>query len=304
MIIGRGKTRLSQLLSEAQLPGLPQSAVRIIELTRRPGVGPAELAVPIEADPGLTGQVLRFVNSSYFGFRHQVASVKSAISLVGVRTVKNFALWSAVFSLIPDPKCGAFDLKGLWQDSLRRGIFARALGKILGLADADDLFAASLLQDMAIPLLAKAMPADYLRLLESRMAGARRLSDLEREEFAWTHAEAGGRIARHWRLPESIANRIQSHIGEAKLPIRAIEDVATATVVLSSYLPSTRDSCWADEATFRQGFQAVADPQGPSLASVFEEVDREFSRFAPFLNLPSPGKGLCDLLEETAVSAI
>ena len=300
MKTGKGKTRLSQLLSDAQLPAMPQSAIHIIELSRDPGIGPAEFAVPIEADPGLTGQVLRFVNSSYFGFRHQVASVKSAITLVGVRTIKNFALWSAVFGLLPDPKCGPFDLKSLWQDSLRRGIFSRAFGKILGLTEADDLFAASLLQDMAIPLLAKAMPAEYRRLLESRNGGTRRLSDLEREEFAWTHAEAGGLIARHWRLPESIATRIQSHIGEAKLPIRAMTDPAAATVVLSSWLPSTRDASWPDETAFSQGFRAIVDKKAPPLASVFEDVDSEFTRFAPILNLPSASRALSDFLIDKA----
>src|SRR5690606_40827918 len=130
-----------------------------------------------EADPGLTSQVLRFVNSSYFGFSREISSVKLAIALVGVRTIKNFALWSAVFSLMPSPKCGPFDLKSLWKDSLRRGIFARRLGKTMGVKDVDELFAAALLQDMAVPLLAKELPGDYADMLSGRDGGKQRLSD-------------------------------------------------------------------------------------------------------------------------------
>lgn len=107
-------------LCTAQLPALPQSAIRLLELSQDPSNGPSEFAAPIETDPGLTGQVLKFVNSSYFGFSREIASVKTAITLVGIRTIKNFALWSAVFSLMPNPKCGLFELKNLWQDSLRR----------------------------------------------------------------------------------------------------------------------------------------------------------------------------------------
>src|ERR1700722_12783452 len=118
---------LSKLLARAQLPALPQSAIKILELSRDPDIGPNELAVPIETDPGLTGQVLRFVNSSYFGFTREITSVRLAITLVGVRSIKNFTLWSAVFSLMPNPKCGCFDLAALWQDSVRRGLFARML---------------------------------------------------------------------------------------------------------------------------------------------------------------------------------
>jgi len=83
---------LKRVLMGAQLPALPQSAIRLLELSQNAENGPAEFAKPIEADPGLTGQVLRFVNSSYFGFAREISSVKLALTLVGVRTIKNFAL--------------------------------------------------------------------------------------------------------------------------------------------------------------------------------------------------------------------
>ena len=122
---------LDRILAGGQLPALPQSAISLLQLSKDPNNGPTEYAIPIETDAGLTCQVLKFVNSSYFGFSREISSVKLAITLVGVRTVKNFALWSAVFSLMPNPKCGPFDLKGLWQDSLRRGLFARAAARLL-----------------------------------------------------------------------------------------------------------------------------------------------------------------------------
>ena len=137
---------LHEVLKGAQLAALPQSAIRLLDLSKDPDNGPAEFAVTIEADPGLTSQVLQFVNSSYFGFSREIATVKLAITLVGIRTIKNFALWSDVFSLMPNPKCGALDVKRLWQDSLSRALFSRALGKALGLKDAEEAFAAALLQ--------------------------------------------------------------------------------------------------------------------------------------------------------------
>jgi len=135
-----GVPSLQKVVAEAQLPALPQSAICLLELSQNPENGPVEFAAPIEADPGLTGQVLRFVNSSYFGFAREVSSVRTAISVVGVRTIKNFALWSAVFSLVPNPNCGLFQLKSLWQDSLRRGLFARAMSRLLGFREAEEAF--------------------------------------------------------------------------------------------------------------------------------------------------------------------
>ncbi len=98
---------LSKLLSP-QLPALPQSAIKILELSRDPDMGPAELAVPIEADPGLTGQILRFVNSSYFGFSREIANVRMAITLVGVRSIKNFARVERGVQLASEPQVRGF----------------------------------------------------------------------------------------------------------------------------------------------------------------------------------------------------
>ena len=95
--------------------------------------GPAELAL-IEADPGLTGQVLRFLNSSYFGFSDEIASVKLAITMVGVLNHPQLHPVDAVFSAVRDPRCGPLSLKSLWQDSLRRGLFARLAARLAGMS--------------------------------------------------------------------------------------------------------------------------------------------------------------------------
>ncbi len=202
---------LDRILAGSQLPGLPQSAIRVLEISRNPANGPGELALAIEADPGLATQVLKFVNSSYFGFSREISGVKTAITMIGIRTVKNFVLWNAIYSLVPNPRCGPFDVKSLWQDCVRRGLFARLVGRRLKLANADDLFVAGLLQDMAIPVLAKVLPSDYGQLLERRRQDKLRLSELERERFGWTHADAAARLALQWNLPAEFAEVLRLH---------------------------------------------------------------------------------------------
>lgn len=288
---------LKELLGSAQLPALPQSAIRLLELSQNPDNGPAEFAVPIEADPGLTGQVLKFVNSSYFGFSREISSIKLAITLVGIRTIKNFALWSAVFSLMPNPKCGPFDLKSLWQDSLRRGLFARAFGKVKGLKDAEDLFAAALLQDMAVPLLAKELPAQYISLLEGRNGGAVRLSELEQAKYGWTHATAAGVMARSWSLPEEFARLIESHTQLKTLVDSSSKDIGALSVALSSSLPAASDKEWNERETFVNSFIKIVGP-GANVKETLAKVDAEFTEFAPVLKLVAPAKSLVQYFEE------
>ncbi len=289
---------LKELLAGAQLPALPQSAIRLLELSQDPDNGPAEFATPIEADPGLAGQVLRFVNSSYFGFPREISSVKLAITLVGVRTIKNFALWSAVFSLMPNPKCGPLDLKRLWQDSLYRALFARTMGKSLGLKDAEDLFAAALLQDMAVPLLAKELPEEYEELLLARDDGRVRLSRSERERFGWSHDQAAAIIASSWSLPEEFIRLIEGHTELQAALSKDDPDLGQLAVCMSALLPAGADSAWHELPVLRDAFERVRDSDTPEIAEILKRVDADFDEFAPILKLSNPGKSLVERFEE------
>lgn len=283
---------LKSVLESIQLPALPSSAIKLLELSQDPNNGPAEFAKPIEADVGLLGQVLKFVNSTYFGFSKEIASVQQAISLVGVRTIKNFALWSAVFSLIPNPKFGPFDLRSLWQDSLRRAVFARALGRLLKLPNAEDLFAAALLQDMAIPVLLKGLPGEYESLVERRQAENMRLSQLEREMFGWDHAEAAASLCRNWHLPEEFAVLIERHpnLDELLAGEKPLRDAAC--VALASLLPTCRDDEWTERPAFQEGLDRLAAGTEISLEELASTVDACFEEFSPILKLSVPEKNL------------
>ncbi|OHB74818.1 MAG: phosphohydrolase [Planctomycetes bacterium RBG_16_64_10] len=288
---------LRQLLSGAQLPALPQSAIRVLDLARDPENGPAEYAIPIESEPGLASQVLRFVNSSYFGFAREIASVKLAITLVGIRTIKNFVLWSAVYNMLPNPRCGELDVGKLWQDSLRRGLFARALAKVIGLRDTEGPFAAALLQDMAIPLLAKALPLEYARLLEQRQGGAVRLSTLERDRFGWSHADAAGQIAEQWNLPPEFAVLMERHIHWEKLHEGDAMDPEQVVVTMSCLMPASVDQTWVEQSQFEEIYHERSGPGAPPVGDLLALIDDQFREFAPTLRLSSatrPLVGYCD----------
>ncbi len=287
---------LEDVLHAEILPALPNSAITLLQLSQDPDAGPAEFTKPIEADPGLMGQVLKFVNSSYFGFRSEIMSVRQALTLVGTRAITNFALWNAVFSVVPNPQFGPFDLKSLWQDSLRRALFARVLGKSLGLSQAEDLFAGALLQDMAIPLLLKELPSEYETLVQRRATEGRRLSGLEKEMFGWDHADAAAMLAKQWNLPTDFVALISQHTRLSELLADGQCDPGAICVALASLLPSCVDREWSEREEFIHGFSALTGGTVDDLDEIFVEVDEGTNEFAPLLKLPAPKVALVDLL--------
>ena len=167
---------------------------------------------------------------------------------------------------MPNPKCGPFDLKSLWQDSLRRALFARSTGLALGMTEAEDVFAAALLQDMAVPLLAKHLDGTYIELLEGRDDGRVRLSSLEQDRLGCNHAEAAAQLATRWNLPDELVEPIRNHIDAASI----VDDVQNRRAEFA--VAPVR-------ATSRRRRQQVARP-GRVRALLSDGVPRRRGRFA------------------------
>ena len=290
---------LQKVLTVEQLPAMPHSALTVLQLDNDlTKVNINDLVRPIEADPGLSAQVLKFLNSSYFGFQSAISNIRHGIALVGIRVVKNFVLWKAVFSLIPKSKISGFDITNLWQDSLRRAMFSRFLLLELRKGDAELAFAAALLQDMAIPLLLKRSLQEYNNLLPKlKDLPATRLSTLESEKFGWTHADAAGVLGKNWKLPEPLTELMTNHlyldenltnVGESfeKNPEQVI-------VSLSALLPSTTTDKWLEKEHFMKYYPLILNLP---LEYLFTKVDKEFEQYAVILQITKPKRQLIEYL--------
>lgn len=279
---------------------MPHSALTVLQLDNNLAkVNINDLVRPIEGDPGLAAQVLKFLNSSYFGFQSKISNVKQGIALVGIRIVKNFVLWKAVFSLIPKSRTGSFDVAMLWQDSLRRGMFARFMLMELKKGDPEMAFAGALLQDMAVPLLLKIKPAEYGAVLDHLGHSEDvRLSDLENEMFAWNHADAGVVLGQNWKLPTQLTELIGNHLKIEELVNVFEEQPENAIVAISALLPIVARPSWSERQRCKDALTKIAPGSERALTTVFEKVDREFEQYALILQIPKPKKALFDYLDD------
>ncbi|MDR0336580.1 MAG: HDOD domain-containing protein [Planctomycetaceae bacterium] len=291
---------LNKILMVEQLPAMPHSALSVLQLDNDVAkVNINDLVRPIEADIGLAAQVLKFLNSSYFGFQSAISNVKQGIALVGIRIVKNFVLWKAVFSLIPKSKSGSFDVTMLWQDSLRRAMFARFLLLELKKGDPEMAFAGALLQDMAIPLLLKRMTNEYGSVLEQLAQSPHtHLSMLETQTFGWNHADAGAVLGQNWKLPTPLISLIENHL-KIEEYANNFEQYPEQTVVsLSALLPSVVESDWNERADFDKFFRQIFHDKANLLTNIFDKVDREFEQYAMIIQITKPKKTLFSYADE------
>jgi len=285
---------LRKILIAGQLPAMPQSAVSVLKLENDiTKVDINDLARPIEADPGLAAQVLKLLNSSAFGFQSTISNIRQGIALVGIRIIKNFVLWKAVFSLIPRSKTCSFDVAVLWQDSLRRAMFARFLLLDAKKGDPEMAFAGALLQDMAVPLLLKVKASDYGHVLDTLSKNpGKRLSELEDEYFGWTHADASFILGQLWKLPEILMDLTSNHLKVEEISTYFGQHPERVVVALSALLPSVALVEWNDRALFVKHFDVCFPGKSQLYATLFDKVDREFDQYASLLQIAPPKQSL------------
>ncbi|MGC3971748.1 MAG: HDOD domain-containing protein [Pirellulales bacterium] len=167
--------------------------------------------------------------------------------------------------------------------------------------DSEELFAAALLQDMGIPILAKVLPREYGALMEARKQRGFPLSKLERAAFGWDHAEAASCLANSWNLPPQLGELIRRHthiddvFAESPLPVQA------AIVATTTLLPSVLDSTWSEIGRFTEFFAKLAGGADDlCIEEILVEVDTTFADFGPTLQLEIPATRLADRFAEHA----
>lgn len=197
-----------------KMPSLPTTVAKVLEVCNNPRTSPADLNHVISLDPVLVGRVLKLINSAYYGLGQQVTSLVRAIIMLGINTVKNLALSSAVLRNLSSKKdFQALDMEGFWRHSLCVGVAAKVLAKKRGIDPklAEEYFAAGLLHDIGkIPLNA-VLSKDYV--LAVSVSDRERIS-LHRAEdriLGTDHMRAGSMIAEAWKLEGAVGDTIAHH---------------------------------------------------------------------------------------------
>lgn len=187
-------------------PSLPSPAsllaVQIVQAAVRPNITVPELVALCQHDPAFVGRLLSHVNSATLGVNRKVTGVQHAVSLLGIRGVRNIALATCVTEMAPIGENGDW----LLALCLRRAISAKLIAQKLGKTDLDDYFTIGMLLEIAF--LGRGLDGPTAQIARSP-AGTR--VTLERAAGQEDHAHRGARIARSWHLDGEIISAIARH---------------------------------------------------------------------------------------------
>lgn len=207
-------SNLDQILDMVQsVPTLPEVAQELSRLAGDPNASAQDMAQVAEADSGLAAQILRVVNSSFFGFSRQISTIPQSIVVLGTHGVRNIALSITVSKLRPqiENQLTYFNIDEFWRHSLAVAIGARQLSRSLLICDPEEAFLAGLLHDIGKLVMIECCPDRYQEIIADAAESNIPLHLLEESRLGFTHADVGFALCERWKIPDSVAYNVQHH---------------------------------------------------------------------------------------------
>jgi putative nucleotidyltransferase with HDIG domain len=192
------------------LPVLPQVATRVLQLAQNPDVKNGELEMAISRDPALTAQLLKISNSALYGQRGSVATLRRAIAVMGLSTLRSAVVAASTESLFRS-KNSRFQDRILWEHSLAVALASRLVAHAARYPAGDEAFTAGLLHDIGKVVLDANFGDEYRTVLEHVYNEGATFVEAERDIFGFDHAEVGAVVVDKWNLAPHLRDAVRDH---------------------------------------------------------------------------------------------
>ncbi|MFN3166830.1 MAG: HDOD domain-containing protein [Phycisphaeraceae bacterium] len=285
---------VESVLDSPQLPSLPAIALEIIQLVQEDDADVDKIAETISLDPALSSKLLKTVNSSFYGLPKTVGSVQQAVIVLGLNSVKTLALGFSLVNNLTTAGGDGFDHLAFWRRSLLSAAAAKQLCDRLNIVQAEEVFIASLLQDVGVLALSQVMEDAYIELVKTTRGDHRKLAAAERETLGGDHADVGAAMAESWSLPPLLVESVRFHERPEDAPenlvglIRAVYAGGLAAGLIE----------FPDDQTRVQDFHAFMqqhfDIEQPDAEAIIKNVFKDASEMQRLFELPTGELGNCD----------
>jgi HD-like signal output (HDOD) protein len=278
----------------ARMPSLSTTIIKVLETCNDPDASANDLKRVISLDPVLTGQVLKLINSAYYSLSNPVTSLARAIIMLGLNTVKNLALSSAILKTMQGSSSfQTFSTDEFWTHSLCVGVVAKSLSEMTGVAPVgrEAYFVAGLLHDLGKLPLNRQFPQEYSQIWNAATRDVMSLHQAEDRFMGLDHCAVGGMIAEKWRLGAALVESLLFHHN----PDACSEDnrqfvsiVSLANQIAIHLEIGTAGDRFIDQALISYLIKAVG-VNWPTLHDLREKVLGEIQKAQIFLEIARRG---------------
>jgi putative nucleotidyltransferase with HDIG domain len=202
---------LKALVSRMQsIPSLPTLYEELTAVLRLDSPSLAQIERIISKDVGMAAKILQLANSAFIGACGRVSSLRQAVNLIGIESVRTLVLSIHVFSRCEANSEVAAYLPALWEHSVTVASLAQRIATAEGCAKAviEESFTAGLLHDIGKVMFLSEMLDKYRRIIGVDPGST---VTLEFELLGCTHAQLGAYLVSIWGLPLPLVQAIAYH---------------------------------------------------------------------------------------------
>ena len=251
----KGASRVTAMLDYTKLvkaaealDPVPTSISRLVSIISRDHWAFSEVEQVIALDQALTGRLLQVANSAASATLMPIGTIKDAVIRVGVGPVVSFAMATCIGPSFRRalPEYGLTEGQ-LWRHSVASSLAAEIVTAMAQNPVPAEAVTGALLHDVGKLVLARFLTPELLAgLADARQHGDRTALQAEVDVLGVHHGELGGLIARHWALPDRIAEGITHHHAPDKVADPLCDTVHIANIAAKLVLGSGTDVPGAD----------------------------------------------------------
>ncbi len=239
---------------DIDIPAQPDALVKLSLLMAEEDIDLPAVSRLIEGDMALASAILKAVNSSLYGLKSRVQSVRQAITYLGMREVAGITFEIGLRSAFPS----APELEPLWQRAGQRGLMMGRLAQMLGL-DAWACHSAGLFEECGKAVLFRHESDHYRSMLRAANSDSE-LVQIERTGFGVSHDALGAALCESWGVGPAAVGCVRHHVA-AQASLQLPKPGHHHTVLALSLVVNTlmRDPAAVDELVPALAEQAELD---------------------------------------------
>ena len=212
--------RIERIIEEiSELRPVSEIGNRVTEITSNPNSSLAELVDVIKYDQAITANLLRICNSTYFGLKKKITSIKQAVTYLGLNKVASLVVLGNSADKFKKAQRG-YDLNEgeLWRYSVSSALIAEDLAEKRRLNNIPLIFTSALLKDVGKVILSTYVKDSFEDINKAVQDRGLTFIDAEKEVIGIDHAELGARVAERWNFNPAMVDIIRNHHDPDKAP--------------------------------------------------------------------------------------
>jgi putative nucleotidyltransferase with HDIG domain len=192
-----------------KLPLFNTVALKMLGLSLDSDTAFQETEALFKADPTLAAELLVAANSAEFGFPSRVASVRHALTILGLERVRSLVVTIAMHLYMRQGPRHSH-LQAVWAHSFATAVIAEEIARVARQPEGL-LYTAGLMHDVGRLGLLMTSNEKYSKLFSVPFLDVAEANTVESGVLGFDHCEAGVVLAQKWGIPETLQNCIRHH---------------------------------------------------------------------------------------------